>query len=131
METSREERDYLDVEAEIWPDTPLELNRLSEYKKNKLWISMIIRQEETIVGGLMTWEEDNHGVIEDVFVREPWRKRGIAKYLLAEALRYLKSHQLQNATLMVLTTNKSALSLYESVGFYAVKEEIRYFTELN
>ncbi|MEA0562382.1 GNAT family N-acetyltransferase [Lysinibacillus irui] len=131
METSREERDYLDVEAEIWPDTPLGLNRLTEYKKNKLWTSMIIRQEDTLVGGLMVWRENDYGVIEDVFVREPWRKRGIAKFLLTQALGYLKSHQIHSATLMVLTTNKSALSLYESVGFYTANEEIRYFTTLN
>lgn len=131
METSREERDYLDVEAEIWPDTPLGLNRLIEYKKNKLWTSMVIRQEDTLVGGLMVWREKDYGVIEDVFVREPWRKRGIAKFLLTQALRYLKSHQIHSATLMVLTTNKSALSLYESVGFYTDNEEIRYFTTLN
>ena len=131
METSDEERDYLNVEAEIWPDTPLGLNRLTEYKNNKLWTSMVIRQSDAIVGGLMAWQEADHGVIEDVFVREPWRKRGIAKYLLTQALKYLKSHQLQNANLMVLTTNKSALSVYESVGFCADKEEIRYFTKLN
>lgn len=99
METAGEERDYLEVEVEIWPDT--------------------------IVGELMAWQEEDHGVIEDVFVREPWRKRGIAKYLLVQALRYLKANQLQNANLMVLTTNKSALSLYESVGFCADKEEMR------
>lgn len=131
METSSEEKDYLDIEAEIWPDTPLGLNRLSEYKKDLLWTSMVIRQTDTILGGLMAWQEEDHGVIEDVFVREPWRKHGIAKYLLTEALRYLKSNQLQYANLMVLTTNKSALTLYESVGFYADKEEIRYFTKLN
>nr|WP_230584544.1 MULTISPECIES: GNAT family N-acetyltransferase [Lysinibacillus] len=131
METSSEERDYLNIEAEIWPDAPLGLNRLSEYKKNKLWTSMVIRQIDTIVGGLMTWQEEDYGVIEDVYVREPWRKRGIAKFTLTQALKYLKSHKLQKATLMVLTTNKSALSLYESVGFYTDKEEIRYFTKLN
>ncbi|WP_223556419.1 MULTISPECIES: GNAT family N-acetyltransferase [Lysinibacillus] len=131
METSSEERDYLDIEAEIWPDAPLGLNRLSEYKNNKLWTSMVIRQIDTIVGGLMTWQEEDYGVIEDVFVREPWRKRGIAKFTLTQALKYLQSHKLQKATLMVLTTNKSALSLYESVGFYTDKEEIRYFTKLN
>lgn len=92
---------------------------------------MVIRQTDAIVGGLMAWQEDDHGVIEDVFVRESWRKRGIAKYLLTQGLRYLKSHKLQKATLMVLTTNNSALSLYESVGFYTDKEEIRYFTKLN
>ncbi|WP_019640706.1 GNAT family N-acetyltransferase [Paenibacillus fonticola] len=131
METFDEERDYLDVDAEIWPDTPIGLNRLSENKNHKLWTSMVIRQSDVIVGGLMTWQETEHGVIEDVFVREPWRQRGIAKFLLTQGLKYLKVNQLQSASLMVLTTNKSALSLYESVGFYADKEEIRYFINLN
>lgn len=131
METSDEETEYLNVEAEIWPDTPLGLNRLSEYKNNKLWTSMVIRQTDAIVGGLMAWQEADHGVIEDIFVCEPWRGRGFAKYLLSQALRYLKANQLQYASLMVLTTNKSALSMYESVGFCVDKEEIRYFTKLN
>lgn len=111
METSSEERDYLNIEAEIWPDAPLGLNRLSEYKKNKLWTSMVIRQIDTIVGGLMTWQEEDYGVIEDVYVREPWRKRGIAKFTLTQALKYLKSHKLQKATLMVLTTKISLISI--------------------
>ncbi|WHX51396.1 GNAT family N-acetyltransferase [Paenibacillus woosongensis] len=131
METSDEEKEYLDLDAEIWPDTPIGLHRLSENKNNKLWTSMVIRQRGTIVGGLMAWQEADHGVIEDVFVREPWRKRGIAKYLLTQALKYLKANQLQSVSLMVLTTNKSALALYESVGFCVDKEEVRYFTELN
>lgn len=93
---------------------------------------MVIRQTDTIVGGLMAWQEEaGHGVIEDVFVRESWRKRGFARYLLTQALRYLKANQIQYANLMVLTSNKSALSLYESVGFWADQEEIRYFTKLN
>lgn len=130
METSLEVKEYLDIEAEIWPDTPLGLERMSEYKRNPLWTSMVIRQAGMIVGALMAWREEDYGVIEDVFVRESWRKRGFAQYLLAEALEYLKSHGLQNAKLMVLATNKSALSLYKSVGFYEDQEEIRYYTEL-
>ncbi|WP_353057114.1 MULTISPECIES: GNAT family N-acetyltransferase [Paenibacillus] len=44
---------------------------------------MVIRQTDTIVGGLMAWQEEaGHGVIEDIFVRESWRKRGFARYLL-------------------------------------------------
>jgi ribosomal protein S18 acetylase RimI-like enzyme len=130
METSQEERDYLVVEAEIWPDTPLGINRLSQYKQNELWTSMIIRQGDTIVSGLMSWREEDIGAIEDVFVRESWRKRGFAKYLLAQALSYLKSHGLENAQLEVEVTNNAALSLYESVGFYPKREEIRYFIDL-
>jgi ribosomal protein S18 acetylase RimI-like enzyme len=131
METSEEERDYLRIEAEIWPDTPLGLNRLHGYKKHPLWTSMIIRHEGTIVGGLMAWQEEDYGVIEDVFVRETWRKNGLAKYLLTQALHYLKSHGLNYANLMVLTTNDSALSLYESVGFYRDNEEVRYYINLD
>jgi len=36
METAIKEKDYLDVEAEIWPDAPLGLNRLSVLYKTKL-----------------------------------------------------------------------------------------------
>lgn len=131
METADEEREYLAIEGEIWPDTPLGHNRLCEHKTNKLWTAMVIRYKGIIVGGLMAWQEQDYGVIEDVFVREPWRKRGIAKYLLTEALTYLKANGLQNAALMVVTTNQSALTLYESVGFHSVSEELRYCIHLN
>lgn len=130
MESSQEEQEYLEIEAEIWPDTPLGMNRLSQYKHNKLWTSMNVRIDDTIAGSLMSWQEEDIGAIEDVFVREPWRKRGLAKYLLAQALNYLKSHGLENAQLEVEVTNKSALSLYEFVGFYPKREEIRYYIDL-
>lgn len=130
MESAREEREYLQIEAEIWPDTPLGPERLKEYKEKDLWTSLVIRQEDRIVAGLMAWREGDEGTIEDVFVREPWRKRGLAKVLLAQGLLYLKTHGLSRANLMVHTANASALSLYESVGFRATKEERRYGVDL-
>lgn len=130
MESPEEEREYLEVEATIWPDAPLGFERLSGYKKNALWTSMQLRHEGTIAAGLMAWREEDEGVVEDVFVQEPWRKRGLAKFLLTQALGYLQAHELKTAYLMVETTNQSALSLYESVGFAIDKEEIRYYTEL-
>lgn len=130
METPEEERQYLQVEAEIWPDTPLGAERLAEYKKQPLWTSLVIRQKRTLAAGLMAWQEEEHGVIEDVFVREPWRQRGFAKFLLTQGLAYLQAHGLPYACLTVLTTNQSALFLYESVGFYVESEEVRYFSEL-
>lgn len=131
MAAPGEEDDYLSIESEVWPDTPLGKERLAQYKENPLWTSMVVRKKGEIAGGLMAWKEEDTGVIEDVFVREPWRKRGLAKYLLAEALRYLKSNNLKNAYLIVVTSNQSALSLYESAGFNPVSEEIRYYIEMN
>lgn len=131
MNTSSEEKEYLEIDTEIWPDAPLGLASLSEHKSNALWTSMIVRQSSTIVGGLMVWQEKDHGVIEDVFVREPWRKKGIARFLLTKALSYLQDHQLPFVDLTVLTTNQSALTLYESVGFDTDGEEVRYFVPLD
>jgi ribosomal protein S18 acetylase RimI-like enzyme len=130
METAEEEQDYLRIEAEIWPDTPLGLNRLRDYKKHPHWTSMTIHQDDTLVAGLMAWQEEDYGVIEDVFVREEWRQNGLAKYLLAEGLQYLKELGLAHAMLVVSPTNDSALSLYESVGFYRDNEEVRYYIDL-
>ncbi len=130
METVAEQQHYLDLETEVWPDTPLGSNKLAEYQKNELWTSMVIRQQNIIVAGLMVWKEDDDGVIEDVFVRETWRKRGFARYLLTQALSDLKAKGLPSANLEVFTTNASALCLYQSVGFRVVKEERRCFINL-
>ncbi|MFF2908023.1 GNAT family N-acetyltransferase [Paenibacillus sp. NPDC057934] len=87
----------------------------------------MVREEETFVGSVMAWiDEDGDGIIEDLFVRNPYRKHGIAKYLLSQALTYLKDHGCTSAELQVETANSSALSLYHSAGFNGVSEEVRY-----
>ena len=131
METAQEESDYLEMDAEVWPDTPLGLNRLVEYKQKPLWKAIAVREQNTNVGSLMVWKDEDKGSIEDVFVRSPWRKRGVAKFMLTEALNYFKMHGLESAHLMVLTDNNHALQLYESVGFRAESEEIRFYIDLH
>jgi mycothiol synthase len=62
------------------------------------------------------------GWTEEISVRRPWRKCGIAKALLCRSLRDLKQHGMTEAALGVDTENLSgALRLYESVGFRPVK----------
>lgn len=130
MSSSEEEKEYLEVEAEIWPDTALGLNRLHEYKSKNLWTAITVREKDILVGSAMAWQEEEMGVIEDVFVRSNWRKQGIAKCLLTTALTYLKDKGMNTVRLMVDTKNGNALSLYKSVGFEVVEEEKRYFIEL-
>ncbi|MNO82616.1 putative acetyltransferase [compost metagenome] len=91
---------------------------------------MVVREGERVVGSLMLWQEEKSGYIENVFVLEPWRRLGIAKYMLSQALNYFITHGLEEAYLMVLTNNDSALHLYESVGFKLSSEERRYRIEL-
>ena len=67
------------------------------------------------------------GYTEGISVRRPWRRRGLARSLLAQSLRYFKQLGMNEAALGVDTENPSgALKLYESVGFQSVKSFIEY-----
>ena len=58
------------------------------------------------------------GETDDLFVRRPWRKRGLGRGLLVRSLHLFKARGLTTAGLGVDAENLSgALSLYESVGF--------------
>ncbi|MFF2015385.1 GNAT family N-acetyltransferase [Paenibacillus sp. NPDC058177] len=125
--------EYLAVDLEIWPDAPIGHKQLSDKQKNSSWTIFIVRENETLVGSIMAWideDGDGDGIIEDLFVRNSYRKQGIAKYLLSQALTYLKHHGCTSAELQVETANSSALSLYHSAGFKEVSEEVRYHREL-
>ncbi|HEY42780.1 MAG TPA: GNAT family N-acetyltransferase [Anaerolineae bacterium] len=62
------------------------------------------------------------GYTEEICVRRPWRKRGLARALLTQSLVYLKQLGMSEAALGVDADNPTgALRLYESVGFRCVK----------
>lgn len=70
------------------------------------------------------FEEENarhhrrQGWLEDIGVRRPWRRRGLARALIAESLRDLKARGMTEAGLGVDTENTTgALRIYEAVGF--------------
>jgi len=67
------------------------------------------------------------GWTEDISVRRPWRKRGLARALLVRSLWAIKDRGMREAALGVDTENLSgALHLYESVGFRPVKRWTTY-----
>ena len=67
------------------------------------------------------------GHTEQIFVRRPWRNKGIAKALITRSLRILSEHGMTEATLDVDTENPSgALRLYENLGFKPYSEFIFY-----
>jgi mycothiol synthase len=58
------------------------------------------------------------GLVEGVWVRRPWRRRGLARALLARGLVRLRDHGMTSAYLGVDGLNPNqAMSLYESLGF--------------
>jgi len=62
------------------------------------------------------------GHTEDISVRRPWRRRGLARSLLAQSLEMLKEEGMEEATLGVDTDNPSgALGFYEDLGYQNIK----------
>jgi ribosomal protein S18 acetylase RimI-like enzyme len=67
------------------------------------------------------------GWTENICVRRPWRKRGLARSLIVQSLWAIKERGMTEAALGVDTENPNgALRLYESVGFRPVKRWTTY-----
>jgi len=62
--------------------------------------------------------EQQRGWLDSVFTRRPWRRRGLARALIARSLSVLREAGMTSAVLDVDADNPTgALGLYESVGF--------------
>jgi mycothiol synthase len=65
------------------------------------------------------------GYTEHIFVRQPWRKRGIATALLAKGLQVLKGQGMEEAELGVDTENESgAHGFYQRMGYLTFSTDI-------
>lgn len=131
MESPEMQQAYLELVTEVWPESPLGIDRLHQYRQLPLWTGIVALEAGTVAGSLMVWEDEGKGIIEEVFVRQPWRRRGIGRSLLVHALTYLKEQGLDTAQLAVSAGNEAALALYRAAGFRTGKEEVRYYIELD
>lgn len=67
------------------------------------------------------------GWLDQVSVRRPWRRRGVAYSLIAAALRELSRRGMDRAVLGVDAYNPNgALGLYEGLGFRTIKRAMAY-----
>jgi len=83
-------------------------------------------------------EEENRemhrlrGYTEDICVRRPWRRRGLAKALITRSQRMFREMGMTEVALGVDVDNPNgALRLYESLGYRPVKSEVCYRKPLN
>jgi mycothiol synthase len=120
-EAFKDERSFSE---DKYGDNAFEMMMLSPSFKPELW--RIAWSGNEVVGGVHNFinEEENKeferkwGHTERIFVSRGWRKKGIARALIAQSLRVLKEQRMEEATLDVDTENPSgALRLYESLGF--------------
>ena len=119
-----ETRDLFETVAEDWTEDKYQawLDRPSHTPH--LW--QVAWDGDQVAGMVLTRinevENEEHrrkrGYTEHIFVRRPWRKRGLASALIASSLRVLKAHGMNEAELGVDSDNQSgALGLYQTMGY--------------
>jgi GNAT superfamily N-acetyltransferase len=121
-----------------WGHSPQPEERYQRWIKDrrfqpKHWI--IAWDGDQVAGTILNYidEEENQvrnrkrGYTEDICVRLPWRRRGLARAMLVQSIQRLKDLGMTEAALGVDTENPTgALRLYTSVGFEPVRKAIVY-----
>ena len=83
--------------------------------------------DDQVVGLVWCHIRKGVGIIAEVAVRKAWKRRGIARTLLAQGLAALRAKGITQVRLFTDAANgEGARSLYESLGFREVKQHILY-----
>jgi ribosomal protein S18 acetylase RimI-like enzyme len=135
LETETEREAYLRLHNECFPDFPESEAGLMAILEAPYWktgTALLACAGDELVGSVLAyWLEeadqpggDRVGTVENVFVSPAWRRRGLARHMVTEALRYLRDHEFTTAGIEVRTDNVAAYATYRSVGYERVREVV-------
>jgi len=108
--------DHSDEQLQRWLSSP----------SNDLSLWLVAYDGDEIAGGVINSIDPHQnqamgfrrGWLSSVFTRRPWRRRGLARALIARSLALLRDRGMTSAALGVDAENQSgALGLYEGTGF--------------
>lgn len=108
-----------------------------QYNDPELW--KVAWEGDQVVGMVLNFinTEENakfdrqRGYTEDISVRRPWRRKGIARALLTQSIRMFQEMGMEETSLDVDTENPNgALRLYHSVGYREYRRGLFYQKEM-
>ena len=89
-----------------------------EYEGPDLGLWLVAWDDDEVVGGIEATETPAGGYMGELFVRRPWRGRGIGRALMLQECAELRRRGMRNAFFAVDAANPTgALRLHESIGF--------------
>ncbi len=141
METEAEQEAYVQARNEAFPDNPVALADWQGFLRSPYWcdgVALTAFDGDEVVGSVAAFPDEmlsqhtgtRAANTEYIFVRARWRGRGIAAYLIAQALHYLKELGREAAYLEVRADNDHALDLYRRLGYNVVDETRLYVLDL-
>jgi ribosomal protein S18 acetylase RimI-like enzyme len=121
-------RDHWGFSEEEWSITNLEEWQQSDIYQPELW--QVAWESNEVCGMVLNFvsEKENQrcgrqrGYTETICVRRPWRRRGLARALIARSIRVHAELGMTEVALGVDAQNPNgALQLYQSMGYRTVK----------
>ena len=95
------------------------------------WSRMWVAREADggVVAYLVAWHVADELHVLNVATREDRRRRGMARALMQEVVTYARAHRVAHVLLEVRRSNRPAIGLYRSVGFFAIGVRARYYPD--
>jgi ribosomal protein S18 acetylase RimI-like enzyme len=93
-----------------------------------LWDALLALKDGVVVGRLGVLSVGEIGLIENVFVAEPFRRQGVAATLLTRAIEICQRSLFRHVLLGVESQNSAAISLYQKFGFTKVAEAVAFIS---
>ncbi len=142
MESEGEQRTYIEARNAAFSENPGSLEDWQYFMQSPLWAVgttfTAFAGDQVAGSAAVYWNEAENqvtglavGYTEYIFVLPAWQRRGIAKFLITQGMRFLKAHGLAEARLEVRAANSGALSLYQSLGYQIIQESQLYEISVN
>ena len=110
-----------------WPERSFRFE-VTDNPAARCWVAEMDGQ---VVGMLVLWMIVDEAHIASLATHTEFRRRGIAKQLLVEALDNAYSEGARTAFLEVRATNEAARRMYQKFGFEEVGRRERYYKDNN
>lgn len=104
--------DTMFIDSMLWPQNRCEVLDVSGDIAGYLIISSVIDEADVL----------------SIVVAPGWRRQGIARYMLSQAIERLKRNNVERLFLEVRVSNTPAQQLYQQLGFVAVGRRKNYYT---
>ncbi|GFZ32221.1 hypothetical protein CSC2_27470 [Clostridium zeae] len=118
METDEEVKYYVQTDVKCNDGAAWNFDTVSWMRYSPEWATFAAFSGNEFLGGVMTYViEEERSATENIFVLPEWRRKGVAKAFITEALKYLKENGKTMATLCADGDNKPAINLYKSLGY--------------
>jgi ribosomal-protein-alanine N-acetyltransferase len=94
---------------------------------SRIWVAR--EEDDTVVAFVVSWHVVDELHVLNVKTREDRRRRGIARALMGAVVAYARDERMRHVLLEVRRSNRAAIALYRSAGFFAMGVRARYYPD--